>query len=83
MLQSDAVSYAYRMWRREWRGPGKQFVSLFHAVYVLGQLLLLDLWFNRLANKRLLACDILGYRRLLCKDAYRYSSLIADYFIDS
>ncbi|KAH8109772.1 glycoside hydrolase superfamily [Phellopilus nigrolimitatus] len=27
ILQSDAVSYAYRSWRREWRGPGKQFTS--------------------------------------------------------
>ncbi|KAL5495319.1 hypothetical protein ACEPAI_782 [Sanghuangporus weigelae] len=27
MLQSDAMGYAYRMWRREWRGPGKEYTS--------------------------------------------------------
>ncbi|KAI5121343.1 hypothetical protein M0805_000651 [Coniferiporia weirii] len=27
ILQSDALSHAYRSWRRDWRGPGKQFTS--------------------------------------------------------
>ncbi|KAL5534294.1 hypothetical protein ACEPAG_756 [Sanghuangporus baumii] len=27
ILQSDAMGYAYRMWRREWRGPGKEYTS--------------------------------------------------------
>ncbi len=27
IMQSEAVSLAYRTWRREWRGRGKQFVS--------------------------------------------------------
>lgn len=27
IMQSEAVSLAYRMWRREWRGKGKEFVS--------------------------------------------------------
>jgi beta-mannosidase len=26
VLQSEAMAFAYRSWRREWRGPGKQFV---------------------------------------------------------
>jgi beta-mannosidase len=26
MLQAEAVGYAYRSWRREWRGPGREFV---------------------------------------------------------
>ena len=25
-MQSEAVSYAYRVWRREWRGKGKEYV---------------------------------------------------------
>ncbi|KDQ11978.1 glycoside hydrolase family 2 protein [Botryobasidium botryosum FD-172 SS1] len=25
VLQSEGLGYAYRVWRREWRGPGKQF----------------------------------------------------------
>ncbi|KAG6917171.1 hypothetical protein DXG01_003607 [Tephrocybe rancida] len=27
LMQSEAVSYAYQVWRREWRGKGKQFTS--------------------------------------------------------
>jgi beta-mannosidase len=27
VLQSEAVSFAYRSWRREWRGAGKEYVS--------------------------------------------------------
>ena len=26
IMQSEAVSLAYRAWRREWRGKGKQYV---------------------------------------------------------
>jgi hypothetical protein len=26
MLQAEAVGYAYTSWRREWRGPGREFV---------------------------------------------------------
>jgi len=25
-MQSDALAYAYRLWRREWRGEGKEYV---------------------------------------------------------
>ena len=25
-MQSEALAYAYRMWRREWRGKGKEYV---------------------------------------------------------
>ncbi len=28
IMQSEAVSLAYRTWRREWRGKGKQYVRL-------------------------------------------------------
>ncbi|PCH40558.1 glycoside hydrolase family 2 protein [Wolfiporia cocos MD-104 SS10] len=27
LMQSEAVSFAYRMWRREWRGRGKEFTA--------------------------------------------------------
>jgi hypothetical protein len=27
-MQSEAVSGAYRAWRRDWKGKGKQYVSL-------------------------------------------------------
>lgn len=27
LMQSEALGHAYRSWKREWRGPGKQFVS--------------------------------------------------------
>lgn len=29
LMQSEAVGHAYRSWRREWRGKGKEFVSIF------------------------------------------------------
>ena len=25
-MQADAVGYAYQSWRRQWKGPGKQYV---------------------------------------------------------
>jgi len=25
-MQSEALAYAYRVWRREWRGKGKEYV---------------------------------------------------------
>lgn len=31
MMQLEAVGYAYRMWRREWRGRGKEYVSVLTA----------------------------------------------------
>ncbi|PPQ66090.1 hypothetical protein CVT24_000204 [Panaeolus cyanescens] len=27
MMQSEALGHAYRSWKREWRGPGKQFIA--------------------------------------------------------
>ncbi len=27
-MQSEALAYAYRVWRREWRGEGKEYVCL-------------------------------------------------------
>ena len=28
LMQSEALGLAYRMWRREWRGQGEQFVRM-------------------------------------------------------
>ena len=28
LMQSEAVSFAYRSWRREWRGKGREYVRL-------------------------------------------------------
>ena len=30
LMQAEAVGLAYRAWRREWRGKGKQYVRLSH-----------------------------------------------------
>lgn len=27
LMQSEGISLAYSLWRREWKGPGKEYVS--------------------------------------------------------
>lgn len=34
-MQSEAVSYAYRVWRREWRGKGKEYVRV--VIFIMGE----------------------------------------------
>lgn len=34
VLQAEAMAYAYRSWRRQWKGPGREYVRSFWAVEV-------------------------------------------------
>ena len=66
-MQSEAVGLAYRTWRREWRGKGKQYVSGY-ACFALtpAQLTMrIDCRCPGMATERLLACHILVNHRLL------------------
>ncbi len=59
-MQSEAISLAYRMWRREWRGKGKEYVCAF-LIFVWTDLFINCLsvrWCSRVAAQRLLARNI-------------------------
>lgn len=62
-MQAEGVGEAYRTWRRQWKGTGREYVSLdplaFSHDSVRGC--------PRLAVERLLAGHELGACRLLCE----------------
>ena len=53
IMQSEALGWAYRAWRREWRGRGKEFVSttLLVSHYERVFMAALDCWCSRVAIK--------------------------------
>jgi len=71
IMQSEAIGYAYQMWRRAWHGRGKEYVccGVDHTqqVRILTDSVLLDFWCSCLAVERLLASYFLGDRGLLCE----------------
>jgi hypothetical protein len=66
VLQAEAIGFAYRSWRREWRGPGKEYVSTRFLLPTQNIMLIhrsfghVDCWCFGLAVERLLARDIMG-----------------------
>ena len=82
-MQSEAVSLAYRTWRREWRGKGKQFVSGYRVVclVLVAQLNVhADCRCLGVATERLLARHLLGHRGLFreCQDQAASTVFAAD-----
>ncbi|GJJ14878.1 hypothetical protein Clacol_009147 [Clathrus columnatus] len=59
LMQSEGVGHAYRSWRREWRGEGKEFASVHIALCHSTKRYTIVRGCPRMATERLLAGDLM------------------------